>query len=126
MKSIPCFALALLLASSASGASQGTPDPHQAHHPAAAPAAGQMDAMQGMHQMHERMMAAKTPAEREALMREHLQAMQAGMAAMRSDSMPGPMNCDPGMREARMEHRMQMMEMMMQMMMDRMPPPKGK
>lgn len=72
-------------------------DDHSAHHPpGAAPAAAapgtaartapapeafdrQMKAMQDMHQ---RMQAARTPAERAALMDEHMKLMQSGMAMM--------------------------------------------
>lgn len=78
------------------GAQTAKPDEdHSAHHPpgspppAAAPAARapvspeafdkQMKAMQGMHQ---RMQSARTPAERAALMDEHMKVMQAGMAMM--------------------------------------------
>ncbi|WP_197893566.1 hypothetical protein [Variovorax sp. PBL-H6] len=38
--------------------------------------------MMKMHEMHQKMMAAKTPEERQALMAEHMQAMQGGMSMM--------------------------------------------
>lgn len=72
--------------------------------------------MNAMHDMHEKMMAAKTPAEREALMGEHMKAMQDGMAMMKQmkkDTHGRPMDCEA------MGKRMDMMESMMQMMMDR-------
>src|SRR5690349_12817289 len=70
---------------------------HAAHHPegASAPAAkatspkpataapAQMDMqMKSMQEMHEKMMAAKTPEERQSLMTEHMKSMQGGMAMM--------------------------------------------
>jgi hypothetical protein len=121
---------------------------HSAHHsagnvPAAsapAPSAGatpspeafnqQMKAMQDMHQ---RMQAAKTPAERARLMDDHMRIMRSGMAMMSqmhggasgmagmsgmrgstSEGMGGMMNM-----HMQMERRMVMMEQMMQMMIDR-------
>ena len=72
-------------------------DQHQAHHPAgsaSAPASKTMPGKSGaetarmdtqmktMGAMHDRMMAAKTPEERNALMPEHMKAMQGGMAMM--------------------------------------------
>ncbi|MEO3713779.1 hypothetical protein [Roseateles flavus] len=123
---------------------------HQAHHPegtassaaqppakpvpkaAAAPGkesmAGDMGAkMKAMQEMHQKMMAAKTPEERQALMAEHMKAMQGGMGMMKQmsgkgagDGMKG-MPTDPKARMEAMEQRMDMMQMMMEMMMDRMP-----
>lgn len=130
---------ALALAGCATGP---TADDHAAHHPPEAataapgqPTPGQMDSMmKSMQEMHDRMMTAKTPEERSALMQEHMKAMQDGMAMMdrMRDGMMGGggmgmgggngMRMDPEM----MGKRMDMMEMMMQMMMDRMPPPKAK
>jgi outer membrane murein-binding lipoprotein Lpp len=119
---------------------------HKAHHPAAESATAvdpakfnqQMKAMQDMHQ---KMMAAKTPAERAALMKDHMKTMQEGMAMMgqmgggpmmgqKGGGMPmqgGGMSSTPGgpSMQKDMMRRMDMMEMMMQMMVDRegvMPP----
>ena len=87
------------------GCAAGPKEPdHAAHHPpgaaaaaSAAPTPGQMDSMmKSMQEMHDRMMAAKTPEER-------------GMG------MGGGMRMSPEM----MGKRMDMMEMMMKMMMDR-------
>jgi len=108
---------------------------HATHHPASAaaataskaarpkasaPTAMQMDAqMQAMHEMHDRMMAAKSPEERQALMADHLKAMQDGMAMMgrmQGGSMGGGMS---GSQHEMMSRRMDMMQVMMQMMMDR-------
>ena len=81
----------------------------------------QMKAMQGM---HDKMLAAKTPEERNALMTEHMNLMQNGMGMMgqmRGGAMaskPSDMAACQGM----MDPRMEMMQSMMQMMMDRMPP----
>jgi hypothetical protein len=123
---------ALALAGCATGP---TADDHAAHHPPESataapgqPTPGQMDSMmKSMQEMHDRMMTAKTPEERSALMQEHMMTMQDGMAMMgrMRDGMMGGggmgmgggngMRMDPEM----MGKRMDMMEMMMQMMMDR-------
>ena len=118
---------------------QDAAEDHSAHHPANTPAAsatempaaGKMDKgqmagmdMKAMQAMHEKMAAAKTPAERQALMVEHMKLMQDGMAMMKSmGAMQGGkgMDADMGARQQMMEKRMDMMESMMQMMMDRMP-----
>jgi hypothetical protein len=70
--------------------------------------------MKAMQEMHQKMQGAKTPAERAALMDEHMKTMRSGMGMMRQ---MGP-NRQP------MENHMEMMEQMMQMMMDRLPPAK--
>ena len=103
-----------------------------------------MDAqMKKMREMHQKMVAAKTPEERSQLMAEHMKTMQDGMQMMGSMSgmhgggmgamggaaagdakpmpgMPG-MTGNMGANNQMMEKRMAMMESMMQMMMDRMP-----
>ena len=77
--------------------------------------AGAMSAMRDMQAMHEKMMAAKTPAERQALMADHMKAMQKGMKAMQHMG-----SCCAGKGSSKtMAMRMDMMTMMMQMMMDR-------
>jgi len=135
-------------------------DEHKAHHPAGgtSPASTQMKAaakptgagqmagmakmdehMKSMQAMHEKMMAAKTPEERQALMDEHMKLMQDGMGMMQQmgagmQGMGVPkggkaMACDMHESHRMMGMRMEMMESMMQMMMDRMqshapaPPP---
>lgn len=82
---------------------------------------------QAMGAMHEKMMAAKTPEERRALMVEHRKLMQAGMATMGTGNggmrrMHGnsPTAGDRDAHYQMMEKRMEMMESMMQMMVDRM------
>ena len=81
-------------------------DEHQAHHPAGAASApankamparvrpdmARMDTqMKAMHEMHDQMTAAKTPAERDALTAEHMKIMQDGMTMMNGMS-PGAMS----------------------------------
>lgn len=72
----------------AGGQDPAKADEHASHHPAdtaaalaAAPAAAQ-ERMKAMKQMHDRMMNAKTPAEKQALMADHMKAMQDGMQMM--------------------------------------------
>jgi len=99
-----------------SAAGMGTPD-HMA----------KMDMqMKAMREMHEKMMNAKTPDERNKLMAEHMKTMQDGMAMM--GGMPGAgmgdmkgMQGNMGAQRQMMAKRMEMMQSMMQMMMDRMP-----
>jgi hypothetical protein len=129
------------LATSAGVANDGQ---HDSHHPAAtgavqiaqtapgnpamgmggmATAPGHADQMKAMQQMHEKMLAAKTPAERNALMAEQMKLMQNGMHMMGgigAGAAPGK-PADMAARQAMMEQRMDMMQSMMQMMMDRMP-----
>ena len=111
---------------------------HQAHHPAGAasapapkampgkirPEVARMDSqMKAMREMHDKMMAAKTPEERNALAAEHMKAMQEGMTMM--NTMPaggmGGMKGDMAVHHQMMEKRMEMMQATMQMMMDRLP-----
>lgn len=134
-----------------------TADEHKAHHPAGStsPAPSQMKAsakptgagqmagmakmdehMKAMQAMHEKMLAAKTPEERQALMDEHMKLMQDGMGMMQQMGAGmqgmGGMQGGKGMptnmaeRHQMMEKRMQMMESMMQMMMDGMQTPATK
>ena len=137
-------ALCLAVIASSAAVAATAPYDHAAHHPAAAasqPAADAgkfSDQMARMQEMHQKMQAAKTPEERAALMKEHWQVMQGGMAMM--GQMPGCMSMGGGMgtppnrpKGARkpmprdgmraehesMHQRMDMMEMMMRMMMDR-------
>jgi len=128
---VTAAAVTLAGCSSFSG-SGGTPgEAHDAHHPAAEPAPKVDPAtfdqqMKTMQEMHQKMMAAKTPAERAALMNVHMKAMQDGMAMMgqMGGGMPmqgggkSSMSGGPSMHTD-MVQRMEMMEMMMQMMVDR-------
>lgn len=93
------IAIVLALGLSAGSAmAQANPQDHAAHHPegaASAPAAavpaarpsaaapdGFEQQMQKMQDMHKRMQAAGTPAEKQALMAEHMKLMQSGMEMM--------------------------------------------
>ena len=94
--------------------------------PASAEMMTAMDAkMKAMGEMHQKMMNAKTPEEKKALMAEHMKSMQEGMKMMGMmggagmTDMPGNM----GQHHQMMEKRMAMMESMMQMMMVHMPMP---
>jgi len=118
--------------------STGKPaEEHEAHHPAAETAPKVDPAkfdqqMKSMQEMHQKMMAAKTPGERAAMMKDHMKTMQDGMAMM--GQMGGGMPMQGGGMSSKsggpsmpkdMMQRMDMMEMMMQMMVDReaaMPP----
>jgi hypothetical protein len=72
--------------------------------------------------MHEKMMAAKSPEERQALVAEHDKLMRKGMAMMHDmSSKPGGMDCEMAQRHEHMAMQMEMMQTMMQMMMDRLP-----
>jgi len=126
------FVLAFAAALSTSVLAQSDKE-HAVHHPegASAPAAkatpkaaiaapAQMDMqMKSMQEMHEKMMAAKTPEERQALMTEHMKSMQGGMAMMGRMKAPDAKGGGKSMSPEVMGKRMDMMEMMMQMMMDR-------
>ena len=120
-------------------------DEHAAHQAAAvssaAPAA-MHDHMKDMQAMRDKMMNAKTPAERQALMDEHMKTMHEGMAMMKGmkdmkgmggmggmhgkAGMPGmsgmkDMPMDMAKHHQMMEMRMDMMQTMTEMMMQRMP-----
>ena len=136
------FVLAFAAALSTGALAQSDKE-HAAHHPEGASAPGakatppkpataapaQMDMqMKSMQEMHEKMMAAKTPEERQALMTEHMKSMQGGMAMMSQMKAPDAKGGSKSMSPEMMGKRMDMMEMMMQMMMDRegMKPPASK
>ena len=53
--------------------------------------------MKAMQQMHDQMMNAKTPAQRQALMVDHMKSMQGGMATMKGMGCMGPMGGASGM-----------------------------
>jgi len=157
MSNIRNTVLSLLVAGVSLGAAAQTAAEHQQHHPGGTPAAAaaktapapqamdpaqmanreqQMKAMQAM---RDKMMNAKTPAERQALMEEHMKSMHEGMAMMKcmkdmkgmggmhgKAGMPGmsgkkDMPMDISKHHQMMEMRMDMMQTMMEMMMQRMP-----
>jgi hypothetical protein len=105
--------------------------------------------MKAMQEMHQKMMNAGSPAERQALMADHMKAMQGGMAMMKDmqamhtcsgagglGMMGSPggaapmagmgdgkaMPADMAQRHQMMTDHMAMMQTMMDMMADRMPP----
>ena len=122
------------------GATSGSKaDDHSAHQAAAAastaPTAVQ-SRMKDMQAMRDKMMNVKTPAERQALMDEHMKTMHEGMEMMNSMKAMGGMHgkagtprmsgmkdmpMDMSKHHQMMEMRMDMMQTMMEMMMQRMP-----
>ena len=141
MKFAHSLSLALLISTVGASAWAADADSHQAHHPAGTASAPATKAMPGrtrpdmarmdsqmkaMHEMHDKMMAAKTPAERDALTAEHMKIMQDSMTMMNGMS-PGGMGGTSGTKgdmaahHRTMESRMEMMQATMQMMMDRLP-----
>jgi len=75
--------------------------------------------MKTMQEMHQKMMAAKTPEERQALMAEHMKAMHGGMSMMCEMGAGGAgMQGGAGMHDA-MKRCMDMKDMTMRMMTDR-------
>jgi len=136
---IPIRALVALSVAALAGAcaSPGTVNAPPPSSTAAAPMAAMDPHMKAMQEMHQKMMNAKTPEERNALMADHMKAMQGGMSMMKGmgamdgkGSMEGMgamadgkgMPADMANHHKMMEQRMTMMQMMMEMMMDRMPP----
>ncbi len=138
--------LAAAAALSTGAFAQSSDAEHAAHHPSGAaaqpatpktaaasarkpaaksttPTPSQMNVqMKAMEQMHEKMLAAKTPEERQALMADNMKAMRDGMAMMDQMKTGKPGTGMDGMHSDHhemMSRRMDMMEIMMQMMMDR-------
>ena len=103
-------AIAVALLSACAGQRGGNPQPMSTSQPT------QMDErLRALTDAHGKMMSAKTPEERKALMAEHHKVMREGMAAMH-DSMgmmrPGGHCMDP----ATARKHQAMMQMMMQLM----------
>jgi hypothetical protein len=138
MKLAHSLSLALAMATISAPAWSADKAQHQAHHPAGVASAPATKAMPGkarphmarmnsqmkaMHEMHDKMMAAKTPAERDALTAEHMKIMQDSMTMMNrmSPGGMGGMKGDMAAHHRTMEARMEMMQATMQMMMDRLP-----
>lgn len=133
------MALGLAFSATAQTAADHTqhhPAPANASAPGPAPAAAQaMPAMPQMQQhmqehmatmqaLRNKLAAAKTPAEREALMGDHMKAMQEGMDMMKNMGGMGGMGggkAPAGTATMDPSQRMQAMEMRMDMMMQRMP-----
>ncbi len=132
-----CLAFALFAAGAPSGAAQH--DQRKVHHPAGSASAAAAKSVPGattpemarmasqmkaMQEMHDKMMGARTPEERSALMAEHMKTMQEGMGMMKGmGGMAGAKSppADMPQRQAMMEQRMDMMQTMMEMMVDRLP-----
>ncbi len=143
MKVAHSLSLVLAIAAVAAPTQAAPDDQHQAHHPAGTasmpapkampgqtrPDVARMDTqIKSMREMHDKMMAAKTPADRDALTAEHMKIMQDGMTMMNGMS-PGGMSGMKGDMAARhqtMETRMEMMQATMEMMMDRLPAAQAK
>ena len=145
MKLVRPLSLALALFAVAAPSWAAQHDQHKAHHPAGSASAAAAKPMPGkttpemarmanqkkaMQEMHDKMMAAKTPEERSALMAEHMKTMQDGMDMMKGMGGMGGMGGMAGSksppssmteRQTRMEQRMDMMQTMMEMMVDRLP-----
>jgi len=139
MNAIRTFAALSLAALATACASPGATDagpaagmaPGMSHGGAPMPMAAMEPRMKSMKDMHHKMMAAKSPAERQALMADHMKAMQEGMAMMKEKhggmQGMGGMDHSKGMpagmaqRHQMMAEHMAMMQMMMDMMMQRMP-----
>jgi hypothetical protein len=85
--------------------------------------------MATMNDMHARMLDAKTPEERAALMAEHMRAMQGGMGMMRrmgAMEQPMTMPAEMAAHQDMMKQHMAMMQKMMDMMAQRLPVVPGK
>ena len=131
MKSVLSLAFALIIAVTASLSMADEVTSHDTHHPdtAASKSATQkkstvpmenLDAqIKTMRDMREKMLSAKTPGERNALMSEHLKTMQEGMSMM-SGMMGSNARDTKPMSPQMMQKQMGMMQVMMQMMMDQM------
>ena len=124
---------ALASACASPGAIDAAPaSPVMSNMAAPAPMAAMEPRMEAMQDMHQKMMGAKTPEERQAMMAEHMKAMQGGMAMMKDmhggmQGMAGMgdskgMPADMAKRHQMMTDHMATMQMMMDMMADRMPP----
>ena len=142
-----------LLGACASPGTMNAPSPAAGTAPMAMGSSGSMAApdsrMKAMQEMHQKMMKASTPAERQALVAEHMKAMQGGMAMMKEmhathgaggmggmgmmclsgDTAPRAamgdgqgLPTDMAKRHQMMADHMAMMQMMLDMMADRMPP----
>jgi len=150
VRTLVALSVATLAAACASPGGTNAAPPFAGMAPATMGAAVWMAAteprMQAMQEMHQKMVNASTPAERQALMADHMKAMQGGMAMMKG--MPGAggmgamgtmgspggaapmtgmgdgkgMPADMAKRQQMMSDHMDMMQMMMAMMADRMPP----
>lgn len=153
VRTFVALSVAALATACANPGPPNTASPSGVTAPMAMGAAGTMTAsdsrMKAMQEMHQKMVNASTPGERQALMFDHMKAMQGGMAMMKemqtmhgaggmggmgmtgssggAAPMAGPgdgkgMPTDMAKRHQMMIDHMAMMQMMMDMMADRMPP----
>jgi len=121
---------ALAAACATPGSTNASPAPPGVGNAGASMPMAAMDPrMKTMNDMHQKMMSAGTPSERQALMAEHMKAMQGGMTMMKEmhGGMQGMgdgkgMPADMTRRHQMMTDHMAMMQTMMDMMSDRMPP----
>jgi hypothetical protein len=83
--------------------------------------------VQAMQRMHERMVAAHTPAERAALMDEHLVALQDGIALIEGSDPPNLSTQLIRVAEVttttELREQLTLMQLVLQLMLDRLPPP---
>ena len=153
LRTLTALSVAALLGACANPGSMNAASPSASMTPMAMGASGSMAAadsrMKAMQEMHQKMMTASRPADRQALMADHMNAMQGGMAMMKemhamhgangmgnmgmmgSSGSAAPMTGmgdgkgmpnDMAKRHQMMADHMAMMQMMMDMMADRMPP----
>jgi hypothetical protein len=153
LRTLTALSVAALLGACANPGPMNAASPSASTAPMAMGASGSMamqdSRMKAMQEMHQKMVNASTPAERQALMADHMKAMQGGMAMMKemqamhgaggmggmgmmgssggAASMAGMgdgkgMPTDMAKRHQMMADHMAMMQMMMDMMADRMPP----
>jgi hypothetical protein len=152
-RTLAALSVAALLGACANPGPMNAASPAAGTPPMTMGASGSMAApdarMKAMQEMHQKMVNASTPAERQALMADHMKAMQGGMAMMKemhamhgaggmggmgmmgSSGNAAPMagmgdgkamQADMVKRHQMMADHMAMMQTMMDMMADRMPP----
>ncbi len=138
MKLFQSLSLVLAILTGSAAAWAAADDEHKGHHPAGSASAPVSKAStskttpemarmanqrKAMQEMHDKMMAAKTPDQRNALMGEHMKTMHDGMDMMKGSGgmAAGKSPTDMGQRQNMMEQRMDMMQTMMEMMVDRLP-----
>ena len=150
---LAALSVAVLLGACANPGPMTAASPSAGTPPMAMGASGSMAApdsrMRAMQEMHQKMGSASTPADRQALMGDHMKAMQGGMAMMKEmQAMYGAggmggmgmmgssggaapmagmgdgkgMQADMAKRQQMMADHMAMMQTMIDMMADRMPP----
>jgi hypothetical protein len=153
LRTLAALSVAALLGACANPGPMNAAAPAAGTPPMAMGASGSMAAqdsrMKAMQEMHQKMMNASTPAERQALMADHMKAMQGGMAMMKEmQAMHGAggmggmgtmgssgnatpmagmgdgkgMPADMAKRHQMMADHMAMMQTMMDMMASRLPP----